>query len=171
MREKPAYEFTPYLACRRSPEITNVSLKCGQVAHQMVLGNVGYPTNGGADMQLEVPWVEDEVQLFTGSFRENVHAFLDRFAVRDASECERGVHGYTIIISSEEGGVVCELRVMVEVVERSKRIHCDQCKCIGECELLALFTQNSNTPQTSVLRLLRRAALRHRDVTGSHRCQ
>eukprot|EP00240_Pyramimonas_obovata_P007314 CAMPEP_0118944840 /NCGR_PEP_ID=MMETSP1169-20130426/41113_1 /TAXON_ID=36882 /ORGANISM="Pyramimonas obovata, Strain CCMP722" /LENGTH=177 /DNA_ID=CAMNT_0006890413 /DNA_START=186 /DNA_END=716 /DNA_ORIENTATION=+ len=97
----------------------------------MVLGSIGYPTDGGADAKVEVPWVEEEVQFFTGSFRENVHAFLDRFAVRDANECERGVHGHTIILRSEESGLVCELRVMVEVVERSKRIHCDQCKCIG----------------------------------------
>jgi hypothetical protein len=72
------------------------------------------------------------VQLFTGSFRENVHAFLERFAVRDAGECERGVHGYTVVLRARgEIGAACQLRVLVEVVERSKHIHCDQCKCIG----------------------------------------
>jgi hypothetical protein len=29
----------------------------------MILGTVGYPTNGNAEVDLEVPWVEDEVQV------------------------------------------------------------------------------------------------------------
>eukprot|EP00976_Prorocentrum_cordatum_P083584 1185311-Prorocentrum_minimum.AAC.3 len=145
----------------------------GSGPFEMVLGDVGYPTNGGVEAKVEVPWIEEEVKFFTGSFRENVHAFLDRFAVRDASECERGVHGHSIILRSEESGITVELRVMVEVVERSKRIHCDQCKCIGTCKKMVLLTRVEHPPLFVFCSyMLTRAVTFHWQSLGDYaRCQ
>ena len=91
-----------------------------------------------------MPWVTpaNPPQCFTGPFRDNVKYFLGTFSARDPGPpLENGLQGYSITLRTPPPlgkqtlelvpDRLVEMRVLVETLQHSDRIHCDQCKCIG----------------------------------------
>ena len=75
------------------------------------------------------PWIHRDA-LYGGPFRENIKAFLNRYAECDGRYTEVGIMGYTVTLSKGEKHE-SKLRIYEEAVAESERAHCDCCRCIG----------------------------------------
>jgi len=75
------------------------------------------------------PWIHRDAP-YGGPFRENIKAFLNRYAECDGRYTEVGIMGYTVTLSKGEK-YETKLRIYEEAVAESERAHCDCCRCIG----------------------------------------
>lgn len=81
-------------------------------------------------------------QCFSGSFRENIRAFIGAFAMPTNDILEHGLRAFTVPLSYHHSTQPFEgdappapvtLYVIMENLQESGNLHCDQCKCIGAC--------------------------------------
>jgi hypothetical protein len=91
--------------------------------------------------QTDIPWLLDP-PLYADAFRNNIKAFLGRYARQIPLPGQRRAVAYVVDLHSAQG--ITRLHVYHDCLDEQQGLVCDQCRCMGKHE--------SNATKTVLLR-------------------
>ena len=78
----------------------------------------------------DFPWLQDEVQAFSGAFRDNIKAFLRDHAAPVPGLEVPHVSAWTALLRCKDASV--RLHIYEEQLNEQNPVFCDSCRIIGK---------------------------------------